>query len=304
MVLVMHPDGLGTGMRSANPVPARVRSRVDEVGMAERMGLEPEGGCCGIPDAGEPPTGPTATAGPATTAAPPTPPTGPTEAGPVTPPAVPPAEPLTGIGPLPATEPTTAVAPAEPVITVGPPPVPDPVTTAVSPTGPAVPIPTAGPVGTESASAWTGTPPVEPVITAEPVAVGGRGRTAVLSGDGGCIAEARHLAAGFLAEVAAGGRAVSERSLHLIQLVVSELVTNACKYAPGPVLLKLRLTGDTVEVEVWDGDPVLPTARPADPGRIGQHGLEIVKAIALALDAERVESGKRVTATIALEPDS
>ncbi|MFD8373829.1 ATP-binding protein [Streptomyces sp. NPDC059688] len=222
----------------------------------------------------------------------------------MTPPAVPPAEPLTGIGPLPATEPTTAVAPAEPVITVGPPPVPDPVTTAVSPTRPAVPIATAGPVGTESASAWTGSPPVEPVITAEPVAVGGRGRTAVLSGDGGCIAEARHLAAGFLAEVAAGGRAVSERSLHLIQLVVSELVTNACKYAPGPVLLKLRLTGDTVEVEVWDGDPVLPTARPADPGRIGQHGLEIVKAIALALDAERVESGKRVTATIALEPDS
>ncbi|MGY5105611.1 ATP-binding protein, partial [Streptomyces sp. 900105245] len=211
---------------------------------------------------------------------------------------------LAGIGPLPATEPTTAVAPAEPVITVGPPPVPDPVTTAVSPTRPAVPIATAGPVGTESASAWTGTPPVEPVITAEPVAVGERGRTAVLSGDGGCIAEARHLAAGFLAEVAAGGRAVSERSLHLIQLVVSELVTNACKYAPGPVLLKLRLTGDTVEVEVWDGDPVLPTARPADPGRIGQHGLEIVKAIALALDAERVESGKRVTATIALEPDS
>ncbi|MFJ3805890.1 ATP-binding protein [Streptomyces sp. NPDC090073] len=232
----------------------------------------------------------------------------------MTPPAVPPAEPLTGIGPLPATEPTTAVAPAEPVITVGPPPVPDPETTAVSPTRPAVPIPTAGPmeaaepltgsVGTESASAWTGTPPVDPVTTAEAVAAGGPVRTAVLSGEGGCIAEARHLAAGFLAEVAAGGRAVSERSLHLIQLVVSELVTNACKYAPGPVLLKLRLTGDTVEVEVWDGDPVLPTARPADPGRIGQHGLEIVKAIALALGAERAEGGKRVTATIALEPDS
>jgi hypothetical protein len=46
--------------------------------------------------------------------------------------------------------------------------------------------------------------------------------------------------------------------------VVSELVTNARKYAPGPVLMELRVSGAVVEVVVWDSDPVLPVARAAD----------------------------------------
>jgi hypothetical protein len=32
--------------------------------------------------------------------------------------------------------------------------------------------------------------------------------------------------------------------------------------------LELRITGDVVEVVVWDSDPVLPVARAADPGRV------------------------------------
>ncbi|WP_435278849.1 ATP-binding protein [Streptomyces sp. 1222.5] len=309
--------------------------------MAERMGLEREGGCCGIPDADEPPTERPATAGPVTT------------------PEVPPTEPSTGIDVLPPTDPTTAAAltasagpptpaapssrtdlpPTGPVAAVGSLPLPDRETTAASSAPPTGLPPTAetmagaGPVVTGPAPTPTDLPASEPVTTVDPVpptesatAAGpsasagsmtaadpvpateplpaAEAIAAVLSGGGGCIAEARHLAVGFLAEVAAGGRTVSERSVHLIQLVVSELVTNACKYAPGPVLLKLRVSGDTVEVEVWDGDPVLPTARVADPGRVGQHGLEIVKAIAVALGVERAATGKRVTATIALDPDS
>ncbi|MFB9463836.1 ATP-binding protein [Streptomyces cinereospinus] len=128
--------------------------------------------------------------------------------------------------------------------------------------------------------------------------------TAALTGDGACIAEARHLAADFLSRARTGhGRAVPARTVDLAQLVVSELVTNARKYAPGPIVLRLRIAGGVVEVEVWDSDPVLPTARRADPQRIGQHGLEIVKAIAhdLTMCPERV--GKRITASITLEPD-
>jgi signal transduction histidine kinase len=63
--------------------------------------------------------------------------------------------------------------------------------------------------------------------------------------------------------------------MDLTQLVVSELVTHARKYAPGPVLLDLRVTGAVVEVVVWDSNPVLPAAQAADPGRVGPHGLEI-----------------------------
>ncbi|MFI5681274.1 hypothetical protein [Streptomyces cellulosae] len=35
--------------------------------------------------------------------------------------------------------------------------------------------------------------------------------------------------------------------MDLNQLVVSELVTNARKYAPGPVLMELRIAGSLVE---------------------------------------------------------
>ncbi|WP_430727371.1 ATP-binding protein [Streptomyces beigongshangae] len=120
-------------------------------------------------------------------------------------------------------------------------------------------------------------------------------------GDDGCIADARRHATIFL-QGARNGRyaVVSARVMDLTQLVVSELVTNACKYAPGPVLLELGLTPQTVEVVVWDSDPTVPEARVADPGRIGQHGLEIVKAVAQDLEIRTEPVGKRVTARIAL----
>ncbi|MER6186105.1 ATP-binding protein [Streptomyces sp. NPDC001652] len=128
--------------------------------------------------------------------------------------------------------------------------------------------------------------------------------TVALEGDGACIARARHIAADFLTRVQAEyGLPVSQRAIDLTQLVVSELVTNARKYAPGPVLLDLRIVGDAVEVVVWDGDPVLPVARAADAGRVGQHGLEIVMAVAQGFEAQREPVGKRITARIALLDD-
>ncbi|MFF3849896.1 ATP-binding protein [Streptomyces sp. NPDC002328] len=128
--------------------------------------------------------------------------------------------------------------------------------------------------------------------------------TVALEGDGTCIARGRHLAAGFLTRVQAEhGLPVSQRVMDLTQLVVSELVTNARKYAPGPVLMDLRIVGDAVEVVVWDGDPVLPVARAADAGRVGQHGLEVVMAVAQGFEAQREPVGKRITARIALLDD-
>ncbi|MGW4512954.1 ATP-binding protein [Streptomyces sp. NPDC004393] len=127
-------------------------------------------------------------------------------------------------------------------------------------------------------------------------------QTAVaLEGDGACIAQARHLAAGFLGHARSGqGVPVSQRAVDLTQLVVSELVTNARKYAPGPVLMELRIMGEVVEVVVWDSDPVLPVVRAPDADRVGQHGLEIVMAVAQGVEARRESVGKRITARIAL----
>ncbi|MFH9403884.1 ATP-binding protein [Streptomyces sp. NPDC017638] len=128
--------------------------------------------------------------------------------------------------------------------------------------------------------------------------------TLALDGDGSVIAQARHLAAGFLTRVQRDhGLPVSQRALELTQLVVSELVTNARKYASGPVLLDLRIAGDAVEVVVWDSDPVLPVARAADAGRVGQHGLEIVMAVAQGFEVQREPVGKRITVRIALLDD-
>ncbi|MGW0611382.1 ATP-binding protein [Streptomyces sp. NPDC002788] len=122
-----------------------------------------------------------------------------------------------------------------------------------------------------------------------------------LHGDDGCIADARHHAAAFLDQAGNDHHLpVSARVKDLTQLVVSELVTNARKYASGPVLMELRLTARVVEIVVWDSDPTLPAARPADPGRIGQHGLEIVKAVTEDLFMEQEPVGKRITARIAV----
>ncbi|WP_053846169.1 ATP-binding protein [Streptomyces sp. NRRL B-24085] len=122
-----------------------------------------------------------------------------------------------------------------------------------------------------------------------------------LAGDEGCIARARRHAADFLSRLRdRHGRGVSAYTVGTVQLIVSELVTNALKYAPGPVRMELRVTGAGVEVVVEDSNPALPAAHATDPDRVGRHGLEIVRAVAEDLDIQRLAPGKRITARIAL----
>ncbi|MFG2452841.1 ATP-binding protein [Streptomyces sp. NPDC048512] len=126
--------------------------------------------------------------------------------------------------------------------------------------------------------------------------------TVTLPDEGQSIAEARHLAAAFLSRVRTDHLLdISRQTVELTQLVVSELVTNARKYAPGPILLRLRILAAMLEISVWDSAPNFPVAKTADPGRIGQHGLEIVMAIAQKVDVQREPVGKRVTAHLALD---
>ncbi|MGJ5805300.1 ATP-binding protein [Streptomyces europaeiscabiei] len=118
------------------------------------------------------------------------------------------------------------------------------------------------------------------------------------------IAVARDLARSFLTDVqAVHGLPVSGRAMGMVQLVVSELVTNARKYAPGPCLLTLEVSGGLVEVTVWDSNPTPPAILAPDPLRIGQHGLEIVIAVGQSFAVHREPVGKRITTTIALADD-
>ncbi|MEV7981303.1 ATP-binding protein [Streptomyces sp. NPDC086519] len=128
--------------------------------------------------------------------------------------------------------------------------------------------------------------------------------TIALDGAAGCIAGARDRTWEFLTRAQSEhGLPVTARTMDLAQLVVSELVTNALKYAPGPVLLHLRVVDGMVEIEIWDTEPTLPLARAADAGRVGQHGLEIVLAVVQGFETRREPVGKCVTARLALFDD-
>ncbi|MFE9633437.1 ATP-binding protein [Streptomyces sp. NPDC006463] len=53
---------------------------------------------------------------------------------------------------------------------------------------------------------------------------------------------------------------MSARAADVVMLVVSELVTNARTYAPGPYRLTLEVQDGCVEVSVWDSNPTPPSS--------------------------------------------
>lgn len=65
-----------------------------------------------------------------------------------------------------------------------------------------------------------------------------------------------------------------------IELVTSEIVTNAVLHGWGPVGLRLEDTGDGVRIEVSDGNPSPPVRRDRDSARVGGFGLHIMDRLA------------------------
>lgn len=77
------------------------------------------------------------------------------------------------------------------------------------------------------------------------------------------------------------------------QLLVSELVTNAIRYTPGLVTLRLIREG-TLVCEILDSSPALPRLRHADRDDEGGRGLEVVSQLSHRWGARRVAGGKVV----------
>nr|WP_272910404.1 ATP-binding protein [Streptomyces mexicanus] len=103
--------------------------------------------------------------------------------------------------------------------------------------------------------------------------------------------------------VRATGRVrVPDRLAQDAQLVVSELITNVVRHAPGVCGLDLEVQPDNgqVLISVWDTSPVPPTRRPPDGRRVGGHGLEIVGALSQAVTVTERDQGKQVTARLLL----
>ncbi|MFW3463769.1 ATP-binding protein [Streptomyces sp. 058-1L] len=131
-----------------------------------------------------------------------------------------------------------------------------------------------------------------------------KGSAAYDMGSGG-IARARAFARDFLVDAqSTHGLVMTSRAMDDAQLVVSELATNVCKYAPGPCLLDLEAGDGTLTITMWDSGSVLPSAAQADPTRAGQHGLEIVLMVCQSFEVRREPVGKRVRVEISLLDDA
>jgi serine phosphatase RsbU (regulator of sigma subunit)/anti-sigma regulatory factor (Ser/Thr protein kinase) len=83
------------------------------------------------------------------------------------------------------------------------------------------------------------------------------------------------------------------------ELLASELVTNAVRYAPGQIGLRLILEGGLV-IEVFDDSAALPRLRHPDDDEERGRGLQVVSQIAQRWGARRTVSGKIVWCELAL----
>jgi serine phosphatase RsbU (regulator of sigma subunit)/anti-sigma regulatory factor (Ser/Thr protein kinase) len=78
------------------------------------------------------------------------------------------------------------------------------------------------------------------------------------------------------------------------ELLVSELVTNAIKYANGEILLRLVLETESLVCEVHDSSPALPRVLQVDKDAENGRGLHVVSQLAARWGARRTHSGKVV----------
>jgi serine phosphatase RsbU (regulator of sigma subunit)/anti-sigma regulatory factor (Ser/Thr protein kinase) len=84
-----------------------------------------------------------------------------------------------------------------------------------------------------------------------------------------------------------------EEQLEAAELLVSEIVTNAVRYAERPITLRLLRT-DVLRCEVGDDAPLLPRMRHAAPEEEGGRGLYLVNRMAQRWGATRLGAGKVV----------
>ncbi|MZF83868.1 ATP-binding protein [Streptomyces sp. SID5643] len=127
---------------------------------------------------------------------------------------------------------------------------------------------------------------------------------AVWADGAACAVEARRALQAFLAHVPCTGRTPVPAPLAIdAQLVVSELVTNAIRHAPGPCGMLLRLSDEGLAISVWDTSAEQPVVRKRDGQRFGGHGMHVVHAVSAEVAVAPFGTGKQITACLRPAPD-
>ncbi|MBX9359780.1 ATP-binding protein [Streptomyces sp. WAC04114] len=129
-------------------------------------------------------------------------------------------------------------------------------------------------------------------------------RCAAVWDDGAaCAVEARRALHAFLAHAPCTGRPPVPAPLAIdAELVVSELVTNAIRHAPGPCGMVLRLTGDELAITVWDTSTEQPVVMKRDGQRFGGHGMHVVHTVSSEVTVRPLGRGKQITAYLRPAP--
>ncbi|MEU3900807.1 ATP-binding protein [Streptomyces sp. NPDC045251] len=101
------------------------------------------------------------------------------------------------------------------------------------------------------------------------------------------------------ATVRSWGVSMADESLLSLEVVASELLTNALVHAGGGAMtVELSLDQGLVVVTVLDGSTEVPRARAADPDQEGGRGLVLIDGLCLLHGVERTAHGKRCWAVV------
>jgi anti-sigma regulatory factor (Ser/Thr protein kinase) len=85
-----------------------------------------------------------------------------------------------------------------------------------------------------------------------------------------------------------------ELLLETVELLVSELVTNAVVHASSAPVVDVHVSPETLRIEVYDASATLPRPRAADEGGPGGRGLDLIDRSASRWGADRSGDGKVV----------
>ncbi|MFC8956514.1 ATP-binding protein [Streptomyces sp. NPDC057101] len=95
---------------------------------------------------------------------------------------------------------------------------------------------------------------------------------------------------------------LSPEQMEAAVLVVSELVTNACRHTPGPVELRVLWRASHLVVQVEDRSPAIPAVTPCEGrGDCGGYGLLLVEELTDNWTVETGPCGKTVEVTLRRE---